>query len=508
MTTGRSDIKLYLDIVYRNRWWLVIPVILAAGAAVYTYKTLPRLYRASTTILVVSQRLPEAFVRTTVTAGIEERMASLRVQILSQSYLEQVVQEVGLVPEGVAQGEMEKACRKLRSQLELDYDRRRFSYFKIAAIDEDPERAARIADRLANLFIEQNTRFREEAASGTREFMERLVEDKKRELDAVESRRTEYRRRYVWELPEREQANLQLLSASQQRVATLSNEIQSREERLAYLRSQLRNLAAMGPDAGAAQELDPNLRRLAQMENELADLLTKYTEENPTVRRKRAEIEQFKARYADLLPTGSGDGSAAGTATFGPAEEIARIESQIESLEAERRAEQNKIAQISQRITNTPIREQELAALTRDYQALQSKYDELLKKKEQASEAEDLEASNQGEQFRVQDPARVPSAPYKPNAISVFAVCLAAGLGFGVAITAAREVLDNTVKTEQEFEKLFPEVPILAAIPRIEKNARNEKKTKKRKSKRKTAAMIAIVLLIMSLAVIGLAVRI
>ncbi len=64
----------YIETFLRRIWYIVIPVIVVMiGAILYAYNS-PKLYRATTLILITPQRVPEAFVRPTVTSTIGERL--------------------------------------------------------------------------------------------------------------------------------------------------------------------------------------------------------------------------------------------------------------------------------------------------------------------------------------------------------------------------------------------------------------------------------------------------
>ena len=60
-------------IAWRRKWWAILPAI-AITIGVYAWvRTLPNLYRSDTLILVVPQRVPETYVRSTVTTGSNAR---------------------------------------------------------------------------------------------------------------------------------------------------------------------------------------------------------------------------------------------------------------------------------------------------------------------------------------------------------------------------------------------------------------------------------------------------
>ncbi|MCX5917424.1 MAG: Wzz/FepE/Etk N-terminal domain-containing protein, partial [Deltaproteobacteria bacterium] len=85
-----------LEIFLRRVFYFVIPfVLILAGAGVYAFMV-PKEYRATTLILVTPQKVPEDFVRPTVTARIEDRLQSIGQEIMSRTRLEQVIDEFKL----------------------------------------------------------------------------------------------------------------------------------------------------------------------------------------------------------------------------------------------------------------------------------------------------------------------------------------------------------------------------------------------------------------------------
>src|SRR5438067_4356841 len=84
-----------------------------------------------------------------------------------------------------------------------------------------------------------------------------------------------------------------------------------------------------------------------------------------------------------------------------------RVKAQ-EQIEAEIRAYQ-------QKVKLAPLREQQFMDLTRDYGNAKANYESLLVKKNLSDLASNLEKRQQGEQFRVLDPANLPNGPTSPK---------------------------------------------------------------------------------------------
>jgi uncharacterized protein involved in exopolysaccharide biosynthesis len=73
------------------------------------------------------------------------------------------------------------------------------------------------------------------------------------------------------------------------------------------------------------------------------------------------------------------------------------------------------VGAVQSRMDKLPMREQELASLTRDYEASKANYKSLLDKKLAAEMAANMERWQKAERFVMLDVARVPEKPASPN---------------------------------------------------------------------------------------------
>ena len=92
-----------------------------------------------------------------------------------------------------------------------------------------------------------------------------------------------------------------------------------------------------------------------------------------------------------------------------------QLQSQLQANQIEIKNREQAIATLTSRINDyqarlnqEPIREQQLADLTRGYDQSKASYDELLKKKNDSAMATSMELLQQGERFRVLDPPSLP----------------------------------------------------------------------------------------------------
>jgi type III secretory pathway component EscR len=139
------------------------------------------------------------------------------------------------------------------------------------------------------------------------------------------------------------------------------------------------------------------------------------------------------------------------------------------------------------------LREQQLADVNRMYEDSKANYESLLQRKTQSELASNLETRQQGEQFRVLDPASLPQRP--EGRILIVVVGWAAGLYLGVALLVLRTKLDKTVHGREDIAAVT-DLPILARIPRIV----TSRKTAYNRGLRLAEALVVISLIVSAVA--------
>jgi uncharacterized protein involved in exopolysaccharide biosynthesis len=165
----------------RRLLYLLVPtVVCAAITAAVTPFYLSTRYQSATAILVVPQRVPESYVRSSVTTRLDERLQSLNQQIMSRTRLERIIKDFNLYETERKTGLMEDIVEKMRSDIDLQV--LKGDAFRISFLGDNPRTVMRVTERLASLFIEENLRDREVLAEGTNQFLEAQIEDTRRQI--------------------------------------------------------------------------------------------------------------------------------------------------------------------------------------------------------------------------------------------------------------------------------------------------------------------------------------
>ncbi|PKN28941.1 MAG: hypothetical protein CVU64_10710 [Deltaproteobacteria bacterium HGW-Deltaproteobacteria-21] len=461
------DLKKYERMALKRKWWIIVPFLATCLGGLAFGLITPKVYEAKTLILVQSQRVPQDFVRSIVSGGVDERLRTISQQVTSRTNLENIIKEHKLYAE--PKKYMDEKVELFREDISIDVsegDRRRVlsepNAFTISYRSDSPAMAMKIANTLASNFISENLRIRESQAMGTSSFLADELENVQIRLSGKEDELKKYREKFMGGLPEQLDTNLKILERLQSQLDQLQYNLRDAENRYIVLQKELTESGSVRPVAASARDAASDGRMdLATLKNDLITLEAKYTAEHSDVIRTREIIAKMQSvrknrdgRREELL------------ANADPAlkRQVAGVETETKGLRTEIAKLGSEIRWYQTKVEETPKREQELLSLNRDYENLKDLYDSLLKRKLEAEIAVSMEKKQQGEQFRVIDPAKEPQLPIKPDLARlvlitlVLAVCVGGGLAYLVEMT------DTSYRTPEDLET-DTGVPVLLTMP-------------------------------------------
>jgi uncharacterized protein involved in exopolysaccharide biosynthesis len=144
---------------------------------------------------------------------------------------------------------------------------------------------------------------------------------------------------------------------------------------------------------------------------------------------------------------------------------VSIVNRDIRGLEERRRRVLQDVADIQVRIANLPVREQQLAVITRDYETSRTNYQSLLNKKLAADVATDMERWHKSQKFVMLDPARVPQKPSRPRRALLTAGGSLALLALATGLAFLLELRKNRFLGEWE---LPADTRVIGRIPRMQ----------------------------------------
>ena len=485
-----------VEIARRRKWLIILPAVALAIVAAVVIYNLPNVYRSETLILVVPQRVPETYVRSTVTARIEDRLQAIGQQILSRTRLEQIITDFNLYPEERADGElMEDIVEEMRTY-DIGLGVVKGDAFRVSFQADDPRVAMRVTERLGSLFIDESLRDREILAQGTSDFLATQLDEARRELVLNENKLLEFQRTFNGELPSQLPANLQGLHNAEMALQTLGESLNRDRERRITLERQVAdiveapeppaaNAAPKPAETAMAKTLD---EELANAQQSLLALELKLKPDHPDVRRVRRNVEELKKRVAAQQLEGviTSRPTSVVVMDYSRRKRLLDARAELENLDREIQAKTSEeqrlravLGMYQARIEATPLREAELTALMRDYETLQQNYRSLLAKKEESQVSANLESRQIGEQFKIVDPARVPERPISPNRPLLYGLAIIGSLLIGAGLVAAAEYFDRSLRTEADVRAAL-NLMVLATVPSIRDAAASTRQLRRR----------------------------
>jgi succinoglycan biosynthesis transport protein ExoP len=497
LTHTSQNLDLALDAWSRRKWPALLVFAAISGGAATVALSLPNLYRASATVLVERQQVSEAFVRPSVTAELETRLQSIREDVMSRSRLSELIGRLGLYSELHQKAPLEALVARMRRDIELELKgvdslmtgRTSTIAFTISYGGRDPETVAKVANALAGMYVQANTRIREGQATRTAEFLKAQLADVRKELDAYDQRANDFRLSHLGELPQQVETNL----ASLERLNTqlrLNGENQIRAlDRRERIERQRAEAPAAPPQGASSAEAE----RLAKLRQQLDDLRSRFTDAYPDVARVRADIDALTRQIAQH-PSSDRQAAAPSDPAARLADSLADADAELRVLKDEERALRRTIAGYEQRVENAPKRQQEFQEMSRDYGATKERYDTLLKRYEEAQLASSLEQGQSVEQFRILDAALPPRDPIAPNRLRLLAFGLVLAIGLAVGVVMAAEKLDTAFHRIEDL-RAFITVPTLGRVPLIASRAQI-RRNRRRAVLVTVSAVVAVLLIV------------
>jgi len=474
-------------LAFRRVWLLILPVAIGTAGALGVSERLPNKYRSETVIMLLPQRVPDSYVKSTLTEKLEDRLVTLESQILSRSRLERIILDLDLYRDRRSRMPMEDVVQRMRDDISVKTEGKEALSFRLSYISNDAKVAQKTAERLASLFIEENLRDRENQAEETNQFLESQLQDARLRLVEQEKKLEEYRQRYNGQLPTQAPTNIQAVQSLQFQLQSLSDAADRARERRLLLERQLADLQlpetiVAAPSAQGSTAAAPALvtdasggttaQQLENVRGRLKVLQLRLKPDHPDIRTLERAVRELTAKLATETKSAPTGEARVETPAEGIRQKRARdLQAELDVLdhELDQKQQQEKklrgdMATYQAKLDAVPSREADLVELMRDYSTLQATYQSLLGKREDSKLAANLERRNIGAQFKVLDPARVPERPFSPNRLIISLAGSGGGLALGVFLIGFLEYRDSSFQTEDEVERLC-QLPVLALVP-------------------------------------------
>lgn len=521
------SLKDYIAAFHRRR-----KLILVTGLGLLTTSlTLaflwPPTYKSTATILIEEQEIPSDLVRSTITSYADQRIETIKQQVMSRTTLWKVVEQFDLYHDQRKNSPVEEIVKRFVKDIEVEVisadvvDKRTQHAtkatiaFTVAYQNRSPELAQKVANELTSLFLGENLKSRERQAQEATSFLQQEAENLARHISEIDEKIAAFKQRANGALPELMPLNQQLMNQAERELMDVDQQIRSLEERKTYLEGELATIKPNTPIVSVTGEriLD-STERLRALRAEYAGAAANLSADHPDIIKMKQEIEALEretgqlpdaeeaskrlidartALAADLERLGNAHPDVlqarrkisaleqevhrlravpSKTITQRPENPAyinlqAQLNSATSSLEALRKTRSDikrRLSEYAKRLEKGPEIEPEYLVLTRDRDTSGQKYQDIRSRLLEAKVAEGLEVQRKGERFSLIDPPGLPEKPYKPNRLAIVLLGFILAVCGGAGVGAAAESLDHSIRTPDQLVALTQHFP-LAVIP-------------------------------------------
>lgn len=517
----------YLALLRRRRTLIlaVCAVLLVASAALAFL--LPAVYRSTATILIEEQEIPPDLVRSAIATYVDQRIETIKQQVLSRATLWRIVEQYDLYKTLRKRSPTEEVLERLAKDIQIEVmnvkviDKRTQNptqatiAFTLAYDGETPELAQKVANELTSLFLSENLKTRERRAQETTAFLKGEAENLDRHIQELEVKLAAVKHRADGALPELVQLNMQLLTQAERELIDADRDIRSLRERKTYLEGELAQLkphtpiitasgerlldtgerlkalraqyasvsAYMLPDhpdfiklkqeieslekeAGGIDERDELSKQLQAERATLADLRERMNDSHPDVIRVQEVVASLERELqaASFRPTIPPAVKPENPAYINIQSQLASTKETLVAVEKARGDLKRRMAEYTKRLETTPTIEPDYMDLLRDRENSMRKHMEITSRLMEAQVSAELEVQRKGERFSLINPPELPEKPDRPNRLAIMLLGTFLAVGGGIGTGVAAENLDRTIHTPEQFGRVLRGVP-LAVIP-------------------------------------------
>jgi len=514
----------YLAILKRRKKQVVIPAITVIVLALLAAAFWPPTYRATATILIEEQEIPQDLVRSTITSYANQQIKVISQRIMTLANIMDIVTKYDLLTERELKNTPRtEIVMNFQKQMNLELlsadvmdprngqARQTTIAFTLSFDHRNAKIAQKVANELVNLYMNENLKTRTEKTATTADFLKNEAEALQATISELEGKLAQFKQKNEGALPELYQYNLNVIERTNAELQDAKNrqaELEKRKlelqanmaqisqyaptdmpngervlsdyDRLKALRSDYRSKSALysadHPDVVRLKREIDNLEhtlgtglsakdyaeQLQTEQNKLIQLKQTYTADHPEVLKQQRVVDALtkEKNAAEQRPVVQPDNPA-----------YVLLDTQLKSAESDSRmltrriSELNdKIARFEANLSKAPDVEKSYTELMRELQTNTLKYQEIKSKQMQADLAKNLESERKGERFELIEPPIQPDEPFRPNRLAILIVgVILAGLA-GAGSAGLSEMLDQSIRGTRQLTELIGVAP-LATIP-------------------------------------------
>lgn len=290
----------YFAILRRRIHWLIWPTLVIFLVAAAVALLLPNVYKSQATILIEGRQISAGLVAPTVTTYADQRIESIRQEVMSRSKILGLVKKFDLYPELRERISTDALVEKVQKAIRVkplsaavktarsDHPGLVTVAFILSFEGKSPRKVQGVVNDLTSFFLTKNLNAVKASAKGTTDFLEKQVDNVKETVAEVDGKIAKFKEAHLEELPEFMRLNLQKVEKTNDRINNIERQMLALKEQSISVKYRL---AFVNPYSGSSRSVLSEADRLQQLELRYTALKSKYSESHPDVKAVENEIE-------------------------------------------------------------------------------------------------------------------------------------------------------------------------------------------------------------------------
>lgn len=514
----------YLRVLKRRKKQMQLAAAITLAIMILAALFWPPTYRATATILIEEQEIPQELVRSTITGFANQEIQVISQRVLTLNTILDIVQKYQLwSEEELRRMPRSEIVEKFQKKMKLDVVSAdvmdpRFGRatqatiaFTLSFNHRNPAIAQKVTNELVNLYMNENLKNRAEKSSTTSEFLKNEADQLSNHIKEIEQKLADFKAKNEGALPELYQYNLNVIERADMELNESRSRLSELQKRRLDLQASMTNISPYAAtDLPNGEKALGDSDRLKALQSEYRNKSALYSADHPDVIRLQREISHLEEKLGkgssskdfaaqlraeqdkltELKQTYTPDHpevlkqqrvveallnestSATRNETIHPDNpSYVLFDTQLKSTDSDIKTLTSRIAELTDKISKfeghvskAPDVEKGYTELVRELQSTTLKYQEIKSKQMEAELAQNLETERKGERYTLIEPPILPDTPSSPNRVAILLIGAILAAVAAAATAGALEMLDDSVKGRLELTELLGFAP-LGSIP-------------------------------------------
>ncbi len=339
------------------------------------------------------------------------------------------------------------------------------NYIGVSYSNADQDIAYNVVADLIDLFIKESSEAKQSESKQAFMFIDKQVNSYKEQLRLAEEKLKNFK---ATNLEGNESQVQRAVEEFRSAVSTLELDLDQANERVKALEYEVSSESRYLSQKARSEEYR---ERILTAVNQLDQLLLDFTESHPDVISMRERIKALEAEARRADESGGLSVSVGPSRIENPVYDDLRTS--LAQAKVERDTLQKRINAVKLRIAEETLRRKRIAEkaaeeaeLTRDYNVIKVKYEDLLESKENARLSMTLDIEGQGLSYKIQEPPKYPLLASGLRFMHFILIGCAAALVLPIGLVVLYIFLDPRVRFPAVLDQEF-DVPLLGAVPHL-----------------------------------------